>query len=179
MTREELDRLATAFAEEAGGHATPGEAYANCLAVSAQFAQWLRDRGVAAGLLHLKGMRDASLDGAAGRWPHCDPGAFEHWTTLVGDHSVDFTARQFAPDAQAPAVVAVDTLGERWETVETWACPSCDRLVDDPVHAELAPAAMAAEHETLARRTHGMGPFPDPRHLTSAPLRRICGGCGT
>ena len=177
MTRPELDRLVAEFAGGAGGFATPDDAYANCLAVSARFAQWLRDRGVAAGLLHLTGLDGGPAGGAAGRWPRCDPEGFEHWTTLVGDLSVDWTARQFDPDADAPSVVPVDRLAERWRAVETWACEDCDRLVDDGAHAELAPAAMAREHAAIAERTSGAGPFPDPRHTTSAPLRRICGGC--
>ena len=177
MTDPEIDRLVAEFAGEAGGFATPDEAYANCLAVSARFAQWLRDRDVPAGLLHLRGLRDASVDGAAGRWPHCDPAAFEHWTTVVGDRSVDWTGRQFDPAAPAPSVVAVGRLAERWDAVETWACERCARLVDDPVHAHLAPVSMAAEHAEIARRTGGAGPFPDPRHLDSAPLRRICRAC--
>lgn len=177
MTRPQLDRLVAEFADEAGGFTSPDEAYANCLAVSARFAQWLRDRDVPAGLLHLRGLRGELPPGAAGRWPHCDPAAFEHWTTAVGDESVDWTGRQFDPAAAAPSVVPVARLAERWDEVQTWACEHCERLVDDPVHADLAPPPMAAEHAAIARRTGGAGPFPDPRHVDSAPLRRICGGC--
>jgi hypothetical protein len=172
----ELERLAAQFAarEDATHCASPAGAYANCLAMSARFTEWLRARGVAAGILHLTGMK-APLDaGAAGRWPACDPSTFQHWTTLVGDAAVDWTARQFDPAAPVPTVAPAAELTEGWNEAEVWACEHCDRLVDDDAHADMAPAGLDTEHAALARATAGTGPFPDPRHDTTAPLTRIC-----
>lgn len=161
------------------GFSTPLYAYANCLAISTQFAQWLRDnRGIPAGLLHLHGMRKPLPNGASGRWPYTDPSTFGHWTVFIntGDYcwSIDFTAKQFDPSAPTPLILSVESLKEEWDLVEIWACESCNRLVDDTIHATLAPLDMAAEHIDIAQRTCGKGPFPDPRHLTSAPLCKIC-----
>ncbi len=145
-----------------------------CLAVSAQFAQWLREKKIRAGLLHLSGMRNNLADGASGRWPFTDRSTFGHWTVLVGEWSIDFTGKQFDPTVPTPLIVTVDSLKNDWDLVEVWACESCDRLVDDAIHADLAPLEMAEEHRNIAQRTQGEGPFPDPRHMTSASLCKIC-----
>ncbi len=60
-----------------------------------------------------------------------------------------------------------------WDFVVVWACENCDRLVDDIIHADLAPLEMAEDRD-IAQQTNGKGPFPDPRHLTSAPLCKLC-----
>ena len=153
--------------------ATPRGAYANCLALSAGYTAWLRARGVPAGILVARGSRVA-FPTAAGRWPDCDPEDYAHWVTFTGDHCVDWTRRQFQPDADWPAVLPVDALGGAWRDVTVWACENCPELVADPLHRELAPAGMHAEHRAIARATRGAGPFPDPRHDGRAALAPLC-----
>jgi hypothetical protein len=153
--------------------ATPEGAYANCLALSARYAAWLRDRGEPAGLLALRGSRSA-FPAAAGRWPFCDPGAHAHWVTASAGWAVDWTFRQFDPGSAWPSVVPVAALADRWREVELWACEGCADLLADPRHGELTPAGLHAQHAALARATAGAGPFPDPRHDDTAPLAPLC-----
>jgi hypothetical protein len=148
-------------------------AYANCLAVSALCAQWLRAGGVACGLLHVAGSLEP-LRGGAGRWPFCDPAETQHWTVRVGDWSIDWTARQFRRQARWPQVERVDALAARWRLVEDWACPRCPQLVADPRHLELTPVRLDREHRALARTSRGLGPFADPRHDDTPPLVKLC-----
>ena len=156
--------------------ATPAGAYANCLALSARYAAWLRARGEPAGLLALRGSR-AAFPGAAGRWPHCDLSGYAHWVTASGGWAVDWTLRQFDPAAGWPVVTPVAVLADGWDAVEVWACERCPDLVADPRHQVLAPPALHAEHRALAEATDGAGPFPDPRHDRTAPLVPMC-RCG-
>ena len=156
--------------------ATPEGAYANCLALSARYAAWLRDAGLPAGLLAMRGSR-AAFPSAAGRWPGCDPEDYSHWVTFSGEHCVDWTWRQFDREAAWPIVLPVDALTGAWHEVRVWACATCPDLVADPLHQALAPADMHAEHRALARATGGAGPFPDPRHDTTPALVPMC-SCG-
>ncbi len=158
--------------------ATPEGAYANCLALSARYAAWLRDAGVPAGLLAMRGRRGA-FPSAAGRWPGCDPDDYAHWVTFSGDVYVDWTWRQFEAGAAWPVVLPVDALAEGWREVGVWACEACPELVADPLHLELTPAALHAEHRALALATGGAGPFPDPRHDTTPPLAPMCSCAGS
>jgi hypothetical protein len=148
-------------------------AYANCLAVSGRCALWLRERGVACGLLHMAGSRQQFRSGA-GRWPFTDPAQTEHWTVRVGDWSVDWTARQFRPRGAWPQVDHVGALASRWRLVEDWACPTCAELVADARHMELTPAGLGRMHRAIARATGGRGPFPDPRHDDPPALAPLC-----
>ena len=158
----------------AGACAEPDGAYANCLAVSATCAAWLRARDVRCGLLKMTGSRHAFAE-AAGRWPYCDPAGVEHWTVAVDGESVDWSARQFDPAAAWPEIQPVGALAARWRAVEQWACERCTQLVADPRHVELAPATLAAEHRARARDSAGRGPFPDPRHVRDeSPLAPLC-----
>jgi len=152
---------------------TPEGAYANCLALSARYAAWLRERGEPAAMLALLGSRRAFPD-AAGRWPLCAPAAYPHWVTVSRGWAVDWTRRQFEPGAAWPAIVPESEIAEAWDDVRVWACERCPDLVADRRHAELAPAGMHLEHRRLARETAGMGPFPDPRHDVDGPLRPLC-----
>ena len=154
--------------------ATSEGAYANCLALSARYAAWLREGGVPAGLLAMRGSR-AAFPSAAGRWPGCDPEGYSHWVTFSGDRCVDWTWRQFEPGAAWPVVLTVDSLADRWQELAVWACEQCPDLVADRRHLALAPAGMHAEHRALARATGGAGPFPDPRHDDTAPHVPMCG----
>lgn len=157
----------------AGACADPAGAYANCLAVSTHCAHWLRDRGVACGLLHLVGSRAPSPEGA-GRWPFCDPASTEHWTVRVEHWSVDWTARQFHPRAPWPQVERVDVLTARWLVAEDWACHRCSRLVIDVRHLELTAVGLDREHRAVAQASSGRGPFPDVRHDGTPPLAKLC-----
>jgi hypothetical protein len=138
-----------------------------------RYARWLRDRGEPAALFRLARSRSA-FPAAAGRWPLCDPRGYTHWVTVSGDCAVDWTWRQFEPDAPWPVVVPVDALLAGWHEASLWACEDCPELVADRRHQELAPAAMFAEHHAIARATGGAGPFPDPRHDHTAALEPLC-----
>src|SRR5262245_22440481 len=109
--RGEVTRLLRAVAQTdwARACASPDGAYANCLAVSTRCALWLRDRGVASGLVHCEGSL-APFPAGAGRWPFCDPGTFHHWTVRVGDWSIDWSARQFDGRATWPRLDRVEAL---------------------------------------------------------------------
>ena len=156
---------------------TPEGAYANCLALSGRYTAWLRDAGVPAGMLVLRGSRTA-FPAAAGRWPACDPAGYAHWVTLSGDVCVDWTWRQFEPGAAWPLVSSVAALAEAWVDVRVWACDRCPELVADPRHLGLTPAGLHAEHRALAEESGGAGPYPDPRHPEDAgPLVPLC-SCG-
>jgi hypothetical protein len=151
--------------------ATPAGAYANCLALSARYAEWLRDQGVPAGLLVLRGRRRL-LSASAGRWPFRDPASILHWTVAIDGWSVDWTARQFDPDEPWPRVDAIAALDDDWEEIVSWACERCPELLADPRHAELAPPDLHADHRRRARA--GASRFPDPRHDDTAPLVTPC-----
>ena len=171
----ELRVLADAFA---GAYAaqvcrTSVGAYANCYALSSRFAQWLRHRDVPCEMLHLTGSRVA-FPAAAGRWPLCDPLGFEHWVVSAEDWSIDWTARQFAPDATWPKFVVVDALRAMWLRVDVWACAACDPRPADARHCELARPGLEREHRLIAMQTGGAGPFGDPRHDDAQPLRKAC-----
>jgi hypothetical protein len=175
VTDPRLTLLLRAFEEADAARACeqPAGAYANCLALSARCAAWLRERGVACGLLHLAGSLEP-LPHGAGRWPFCDPADTQHWTVRVGDWSIDWTARQFRAGARCPEVEHVDALAARWLLVEDWACERCPRLVADPLHLELTPAGLDREHREVAQATGGRGPFRDPRHDDTPALVRLC-----
>jgi hypothetical protein len=151
----------------------PAGAYANCLAVSAECALWLRGSGVECGLLHIACSLERFPE-AAGRWTFCDPAVTQHWTVRVGDWSVDWTARQFRPSARWPEVERVDALAARWGLVEDWACHRCADLVADARHLGLTPAGLEREHRAIAQASGGLGPFPDPRHDDSPALTIMC-----
>jgi hypothetical protein len=170
-----VDGLLHAFGrtEAARVCADPVGAYANCLALSARCAEALRAGGVACGLLHLAGSR-ATFPYAAGRWPWYDPADAPHWTVRVGDWSIDWTARQFRPEAALPEILPVAALPARWLLVEDWACPRCDPLIADPRHMELTPPGLGRRHRAVARTSGGRGPFPDPRHEGTPPLTLLC-----
>jgi hypothetical protein len=151
--------------------AAPAGAYANCLAVSARYAEWLRDRGVPAGLLVLRGRRRPTAAGA-GRWPFRDPTGILHWTVAVDGWSVDWTARQFDPHEPWPRVDPIAALADAWDEVASWACERCPELLIDPRHGELAPPDLHADHRR--RASAGADRFPDPRHDGTAPLVAPC-----
>jgi hypothetical protein len=162
-----------AASEAARACAAPAGAYANCLVLSVRYTAWLRECGVAAGLLVLRGSR-TQFPSAAGRWPYCDPSHISHWTTVAGDWSVDWTARQFDPRAAWPRVEPVTALAAAWEHVSIWACERCAEPLADPRHGHLAPPELHAEHRLRARETAGIGPFSDPRHDGTPALVALC-----
>jgi hypothetical protein len=153
--------------------ADPVGAYANCLALSAQCAEWLRERGVACGVLRHSGSRATFPDGS-GRWPFVDPREIRHWTVRVGPWSIDWSARQFRPQADWPDVMPVDSLRAAWGLTEDWACPRCPVLVAHPRHRELTPNGLERAHRQIARATRGRGPFGDPRHDDTPGLAVLC-----
>ena len=159
--------------ESARACADPVGAYANCLALSALCAAWLRERDIDCGVLRLSGSRGRFPNGS-GRWPFCDPREIRHWTVSVGPWSVDWTARQFQPKANWPDVRRVDSLAASWRLIEDWACPRCPDLVADPRHCELSPSWLEREHRNIARATGGRGPFADPRHDDTPDLAVLC-----
>src|SRR5262245_45794380 len=122
----ELGVLLQEFArtEPARACADSAGAYANCLALSALCAEWLREWGLECGVLRHAGSRTGFPEGA-GRWPFVDPREIGHWTVQVGPLSIDWTARQFEPRADWPAVRRVDSLPASWQVIEVWACPRC------------------------------------------------------
>jgi hypothetical protein len=172
----DLARLLRAFerTEPARACEQATGAYANCLAVSALCAQWLRARGVACGLLHLARSLQPFPQGS-GRWPFCDPADAQHWTVRVGAWSVDWTARQFGGgQAGWPQVERVEALRARWRLVEDWACDRCPELIGHARHLELTPAGLEGTHRALARSSSGRGPFADPRYDDTPALVRLC-----
>jgi len=155
----------------------PAGAYANCLAVSVRCAEWLRTQAIACDLLRFSGSLTPFPQGS-GRWPFHDPLEIRHWTVRVGPWSIDWTARQFWPEADWPELRRVDSLSERWSLTELWACHRCPELVAHPRHRELAPIGLARAHREVARATGGHGPFEDPRHDgTPSLLAPLC-ACG-
>ena len=170
-----LARLLREFArtEPVRACSEPAGAYANCLALSARCAEWLRSQGVECGLLRHAGSLSGFPQGA-GRWPLHDPRTIGHWTVRAGPWSVDWTARQFRPQADWPEVERVDALGARWSLTEVWACERCRELVAHPLHRELAPAWLEQAHLEVARATGGAGPFADPRHDATGELVSLC-----
>jgi len=153
--------------------ADPAGAYANCLAVSARCAEWLRTQSVECELVRFSGSRERFPE-ASGRWPFCDPDTIGHWTVRVGPWSIDWTARQFSPRADWPAVKPVDSLAADWSMMKVWACRRCPELVVHPLHRELAPSGLEPQHRALARATRGRGPFPDPRHDGTPDPKTLC-----
>jgi hypothetical protein len=151
----------------------PAGAYANCLALSVRCAEWLRAEGIECGLLRFSGSLTEFPQGS-GRWPFHDPLEISHWTVRVGPWSIDWTARQFRPQSDWPAVERVDSLSGRWSLSELWACHRCPELVAHPSHRELAPAGMERAHREVARATGGRGPFADPRHDGTPALAPLC-----
>ncbi len=152
--------------------AAPAGAYANCLALSARYAEWLRDQGTPAGLLVLRGRR-RPVSAGAGRWPFRDPASILHWTVAVEGWCVDWTARQFDPLEPWPRVDPIAALDKDWDAVVSWACERCPELLADPRHGQLAPPDLHAAHHHRARTSAGR--LPDPRHDGTAPLVTTCG----
>jgi hypothetical protein len=153
--------------------ASPPGAYANCLALSARCAEWLRERGIECGVIRLSGSRARFPEGS-GRWSFCDPREIRHWTVRVGPWSIDWTARQFRPQGDWPDVRPVDSLVASWRLTEDWACPRCPELVAHPRHRELTPSGLERAHRDIARATLGRGPFSDPRHDDTPDLVVLC-----
>ena len=153
--------------------ADPAGAYANCLAVSVECAEWLRARGVQCGLLRLSGSREPFPEGT-GRWPYFDPLAIRHWTVRAGAWSIDWSARQFHPRADWPDVRHVDSLAAHWHETEDWACARCPELVAHPLHRAFSPSDLERTHRELARATRGRGPFADLRHDVTPALVALC-----
>ena len=151
----------------------PAGAYANCLALSALCVEWLRSQGVGCGMLRHTGSVCRFPQGA-GRWPFVDERTIRHWTVHAGAWSVDWTARQFRPDADLPEVEHVESLSERWSLTEVWACERCSELLTHPLHRELTPAWLEQAHLEVARATGGAGPFADPRHDATGELLLLC-----
>ena len=171
----DLEVLLQEFARTAPARscAEPAGAYANCLAVSARCGEWLRSQGVECELMRFSGSRERFPE-ASGRWPFCDPDTIGHWTMRVGPWSIDWSARQFSPDADWPAVKRIDSLTADWSQVHVWACRRCPELVVHPLHRELAPSSLEQEHRAVARATSGRGPFPDPRHDGTPDPKSLC-----
>jgi hypothetical protein len=153
--------------------ADPAGAYANCLAVSVECAEWLRARGVECGLLLLSGSRAPFPEGS-GRWPLFDPLAIRHWTVRAGDWSIDWSARQFRPQADWPDVRRVDSLAAHWHLTQDWACPRCPELVAHPLHRALSPGDLERVHRELTHASGGRGPFADERHDVTPALEALC-----
>jgi hypothetical protein len=153
--------------------ADPAGAYANCLAVSVRCAEWLRARGIECGLLRLAASR-APFPHASGRWSSCDPRELSHWTVSAGSWSIDWSARQFEPEADWPDVRRVDSLADRWEVAAVWACDRCPELVADPRHIEFSPRDLERAHRAVGLATGGRGPFPDRRHDSTPGLVSPC-----
>ena len=174
-SREQLAMLLEDFAPSASARACadPAGAYANCLAVSVECAEWLRGQGVECGLLLLSGSRAPFPEGS-GRWPLFDPLAIRHWTVRTGDWSIDWSARQFRPQTEWPDVRRVDSLVEHWQLTEDWACPRCLELVAHPLHRALSPADLERVHRELTHATGGRGPFADLRHDVTPALVALC-----
>ncbi|MGZ6641411.1 MAG: hypothetical protein ACXVFT_06175 [Solirubrobacteraceae bacterium] len=168
--------LIAAFRAEhaAAACAEPAGAYANCYAMSLRFAAWLRARDVPCSVLHLRGSRSPFPD-AAGRWPPCAPERFEHWVVEAGGLAIDWTARQFVPDAPLPLVLDRAELGRRWREISSWLCVACDPGRAEPAHADLALGDLHLVHREIAVRTAGAGPFADPRHPPASVLAPLCG----
>jgi len=151
----------------------PAGAYANCLAMSALCAEWLRARGVECAIAWFSGSREP-FPLAAGRWPYCDLQQINHWTVLAGEWSIDWTARQFEEQADWPDIRHLDTVAARWQRVEVWACDRCIQLVADGRHRELTPSRLDLTHRDIALETGGRGPYADPRHDATPALVSLC-----
>lgn len=165
-----LDAFGTTPEARAG--ATPAGAYANCYALSVAFARWLHERNVRCQILHLVGSRKPLPD-AVGRWALCDPATAQHWAVRVGRWTVDWTARQFSPQADFPCVKSRRRLEREWLLIDKWACAGCITTADER-HLALASPALYEEHYSAATSTAGAGPFPDSRHDLTAPLLKTC-----
>ena len=157
--------------------ATPEGAYANCLALSARYAAWLRDAGVPAGLLAMRGSRGA-FPSAAGRWPGCDPEDYAHWVTFSGEHCVDWTWRQFDREAAWPVVLPVDALAGAWHEVRVWACETCPELVADPLHQALTPAGCTPSIARWPSPRAGRARSRTRATTTTPPLAPMCSCAG-
>ena len=103
-----------------------------------------------------------------------DERTIRHWTVRAGAWSVDWTARQFRPDADWPEVERIDALDARWSQTVIWACERCPELLAHALHRELTPAWLERAHLEVARTTAGAGPFEDPRHDTTGELLPLC-----
>ena len=159
--------------------ATAEGAYANCLALSARYARWLRERGEPAGMIALRGSR-AAFPSAAGRWPRLRARGLHALGDLQRRPGVDWTLAPVRPGRPWPVVLPVEVVAAGWRESEVWACATCPDLLADRRHGDLAPPAMHAEHLAIARATGGAGlPGPAPRlHRGTRRDLRLCGGRG-
>jgi hypothetical protein len=84
------------------------------MALSVEFADFCRSRGVTAGVLGLKGNPTKYTD-VHPRWNQVWRQHRRHFITTVGDVCVDWTARQFDPAASVPVFY-----NDREQAIKGW-----------------------------------------------------------
>lgn len=96
----------------------PEQSFSRCKEVSAAYTQYLREHGVVAEWVQVCGARGEFPD-AQPQWQTLDPEHWQHCLTRITRPDglalyIDWTARQFDPDADHPRVSAVDQ--NEWHT---------------------------------------------------------------
>lgn len=112
----------------------PALAFNSCKAVSASFVEWARRHDLDASLVQLEGSPE--YPDAFSPWKEIPRERRLHYVAKIGDLYVDWTARQFCPDAPVPLVTtesgwdkefeiggasARQVTFSSWEDVHSWA----------------------------------------------------------
>ena len=109
---------------------TPEGAYDRCRQVAADVTHHLEMAGYEAENVCVRGAQ-VDYPQSVEQWKKYEPEFLTHYVTrVVGDDGrafyVDYTARQFEPDADFPMVMAADEYEARWDNV--WAMDSQHRV---------------------------------------------------
>jgi hypothetical protein len=90
-----------------------------CKATTKEFAEFLSQHGVASRIVQVHG---AKLDypEAHKKWKSMNPEHWIHYLVLIGDKSIDWTQRQYSPQAAVPEILDKSELPQRWEKLNIY-----------------------------------------------------------
>jgi hypothetical protein len=93
------------------------EPYNLCVEASTKLTNELRDNGIAAHLLHCKGLR-TDAPNADARWHVLAPQSrWVHFLVQIGEDVVDLTRRQFFPASAFPFVQSMAATDAEWDSL--------------------------------------------------------------
>jgi hypothetical protein len=106
------------FADKFPSFTTKQGAYNKCKFASYELVLYLRQRGFAARLIHIKGCPTPSYPEPHLHWATKRRDRWSHYVVGIGRWTVDLTARQFDSKAEVPLILPLSTLRAQWTLVE-------------------------------------------------------------
>lgn len=115
-----LDEVIRKFAQIVAPMQDTTNAVGECYNQSVWFAQFAADNGYRPVLVRCEERVSEWPDGCAKIWTRANPADVHHYVVRIGAKTIDWTARQFDPACEFPAIGKVRDLSCDWRLVDDY-----------------------------------------------------------